>query len=108
MDGLSISNLNNQIQSTESFKESLSKSSQVKTNGAGGESFVDTLKQAINTVDGLQKDADVKMQQLATGKSQNIHDTMIAAEKADLALRLMLQVRNKIVDAYQEIMKMQV
>jgi flagellar hook-basal body complex protein FliE len=48
------------------------------------------------------------MQELATGKSNNIHETMIAAEKADLSLRLMVQVRNKIIEAYQEVMKMQV
>ena len=73
-----------------------------------GESFADSLKKAVNTVDSLQKDADVKMQELATGKSQNIHETMIAAEKADIALKLMVQVRNKIIDAYQEIIRMQV
>ena len=48
------------------------------------------------------------MQKLATGKAESIPDVMIAAEKADIALRLMLQVRNKVIDAYQEIMKMQV
>ncbi len=76
--------------------------------GVPGESFAATLKNAVNTVDSLQKAADVKMQELATGKSQNIHETMIAAEKADIALKLMVQVRNKIIEAYQEIMKMQV
>ncbi len=75
---------------------------------AAGDSFADSLKKAVNTVDALQKDADIKMQDLATGKSQNIHETMIAAEKADIALKLMVQVRNKIIDAYQEIMRMQV
>lgn len=85
---------------TKSFKESNST--------IAGESFADSLKKAVNTVDSLQKDADVKMQELATGKSQNIHETMIAAEKADIALKLMVQVRNKIIDAYQEIMRMQV
>lgn len=73
-----------------------------------GASFSDTLKDAIQSVNQLQKDSDVKTQNLATGKSENLHETMIAAEKADIALRLMVQVRNKIIDAYQEVMKMQV
>ncbi len=73
-----------------------------------GKSFADTLKDSIQQVNQLQKDADVKMQQLATGKTDNIQDVMIAAEKADIGLRLMMQVRNKIMDGYQEIMKMQV
>ncbi len=76
------------------------------TTGEG--SFVNTLKEAINSVDQLQKDSDIKMQQLATGQNNNIHETMVAAEKADIALRLMVQVRNKMIEAYQEIMRMQV
>ena len=55
-----------------------------------------------------KKTADQKIEDLATGKSSNLHETMIAVEKADIALRLMVQVRNKMIDAYQEVMKMQV
>ena len=73
-----------------------------------GASFEATLSNAIGKVNELQKDADVKAEQLATGKTDNIADVMIATEKADIALKLMMQVRNKIIDAYQEIMKMQV
>lgn len=97
------SDINELRKSTTSESKSFKDSSSVS-----GESFADSLKKAVNTVDSLQKDADVKMQELATGKSQNIHETMIAAEKADIALKLMVQVRNKIIDAYQEIMRMQV
>jgi flagellar hook-basal body complex protein FliE len=71
-------------------------------------SFAATLKDAVGQVNTLQKESDHKMQELATGKSQNIHETMIAAEKADIALRLMVQVRNKMIEAYQEMMRMQV
>jgi len=82
----------------------------LQANGStsNSKSFAETLKDSIQQVNQLQKDADVKMQQLATGKTDNIQDVMIAAEKADIGLRLMMQVRNKIVDAYQEVMKMQV
>jgi flagellar hook-basal body complex protein FliE len=48
------------------------------------------------------------MEDLATGKAKSIPDVMIAAEKADIGLKLMMQVRNKVIEAYQEIMKMQV
>lgn len=71
-------------------------------------SFADTLKTAINNVNQLQKSSDKAAQDLATGRTDNVADVMIAAEKADIALRVMVQVRNKIIDAYQEIMKMQV
>ena len=71
-------------------------------------SFADTLKEAVDNVNALQKQADVKMQELATGKTSNIPEVMMAAEKADIALRMMVQVRNKVIEAYQEVMKMQV
>lgn len=71
-------------------------------------SFADTLQEAINNVNQLQKTADRAAQDLATGRTDNVAEVMIAAEKADVALKVMVQVRNKIIDAYQEIMKMQV
>lgn len=76
--------------------------------GGDGKSFADTLKDAVGTVNTLQKASDAKMQELATGKTSNIPEVMMAAEKADIALRMMVQVRNKIIEAYQEVMKMQV
>jgi flagellar hook-basal body complex protein FliE len=78
------------------------------TNSSVGKSFSDTLNDALNNVNALQKNSDKAMQDLSTGKTDNIPEVMIAAEKADLALKLMVQVRNKIIDAYQEVMKMQV
>lgn len=71
-------------------------------------SFADTLNDAIGAVDELQKTSDKAAQNLATGRTDNVADVMIASEKADIALKLMVQVRNKIIDAYQEVMKMQV
>lgn len=73
-----------------------------------GKSFADTLKDAVQGVNQLQKESDVGMQNLATGKTDNVADVMIAAEKADIALRVMVQVRNKVIDAYNEVMRMQV
>ncbi len=71
-------------------------------------SFADTLKQAIGSVNTMQLSADKAAQELATGRTDNVADVMVATEKADIALKLMVQVRNKIIDAYQEVMKMQV
>lgn len=76
--------------------------------GNSGPSFAETLKNAVNSVNEMQKQSDVGMQKLATGKSDNLHEVMIAAEKADIALKLMVQMRNKMIEAYQDIMKMQV
>jgi flagellar hook-basal body complex protein FliE len=71
-------------------------------------SFANQLKEAIQKVDNLQKEADKAVSELALGGTKNMHDTMIALEKANLSLQLMLQVKDKIVSAYEEIMRMQV
>lgn len=78
-----------------------------KTAGAATP-FDDVLTAAVQHVNGLQTQANQSIQSLAGDGSGNIHETMIAMEKADLSFRLMLQIRNKVVDAYQEVMRMQV
>lgn len=112
MDGLTISNADNLIESGQTLGEirnnKLRENATIAENESGQKSFADTLKDAVQSVNQLQKDSDVQMQKLATGQAKSIPDVMIAAEKADIAMRLMLQVRNKIIDAYQEVMKMQV
>lgn len=111
MDGLTISNSENLIQSGQTLRESRNdgiKRDVVGINEPGQKSFGDTLKDAVNSVNEMQQTADRKMEDLATGKAKSIPDVMIAAEKADIALKLMVQVRNKVIEAYQEIMKMQV
>lgn len=70
--------------------------------------FGNVLKQSIDEVNRLQHEADQAITALATGESVSVHDTMIAMEKADVSFRLMMEVRNKIVEAYQEILRTQV
>lgn len=71
-----------------------------------GAGFMDTLRTTINQVDELRTDAQSKVGDLLRGDGQDIHSAMIAVEKADLAFQLMVQVRNKIVQAYQEVSRM--
>jgi len=70
--------------------------------------FMDTLKASLSQVNDLQKEADRAVTDLALGKDQEIHQTMIAVEKADVSFQLMMQVRNKILTAYEEISRMQI
>ena len=70
---------------------------------ATGPDFLNTLRSAVEQVSQLQSEADAKVGGMFTGDGQDVHSTMIAVEKADLAFELMVQVRNKIVSAYQEI-----
>lgn len=76
--------------------------------GSSTQSFGDFLANSIAKVNGLQQDANVAMQRLASGESQNLHETLLAVERADIAFKQMNQIRLKVIDAYKEIMKMQV
>ena len=77
-----------------------------KAGAAEDVSFGDMLKNKIDQVDQLQKAADTATTEFATGKSRNLHEAVLALEMADTSLRMMVTVRNKALEAYQEIMKM--
>lgn len=72
-----------------------------------GGSFLASLQDAVGRLNETQAQADTSVQNLLTGRTNNIHETMIALQKADVSFQVMLQVRNKVVSAYEEIMRMQ-
>ena len=74
--------------------------------GAGG-GFGDFLKDAIDQVNNLETESSGQLEKFLDDKT-DLHTVMMALEKADLSFQVMMQVRNKIVQAYQEIMKTQV
>jgi flagellar hook-basal body complex protein FliE len=74
---------------------------------AGGQGFSDVLKNAVSQVDSLNDSAASQVSNLLQNGNGNMNDVMIAVEKADVSFQLMMQVRNKIVSAYQDIEKMQ-
>jgi flagellar hook-basal body complex protein FliE len=71
-------------------------------------SFSDLLAKSLNDVNKLQITADNAINEIATGKMDNIQDAVMAIEKADISMRLLLEVKNKAVQAYNQIMNMQV
>jgi len=71
-------------------------------------SFGDVLKDSIKKVGEIEKEADQEVQKLVTMESGDIVNTMMAIEKADMSFQMMMLVRNKIISAYEEIMRMQV
>ncbi len=74
----------------------------------GAKSFKDTLSEAVGEVQRLQNEADSTVNKLVSGEIKDVTDAMVAVEKADIAFQSMTAVRNKIVAAYEEIMRMQV
>lgn len=69
--------------------------------------FSDIFKEAISNANNLKKDADLKTADFIAGKTDNIHEVMIAAQKSDISMSFVLEVRNKIMEAYQEFSRMQ-
>jgi flagellar hook-basal body complex protein FliE len=70
--------------------------------------FGQLFKQSLEKVNAAQQKSDMLTDKLVTGEVKDVHEVMIAAQKASLSLQLTLQVRNKVVEAYQEVMRMQV
>lgn len=82
---------------------------QSKENAAGPlESFGDYLEKALDDLNSLQNQADSMVTRLAAGEPVELHQVALAVEQSSLAFQLALQVRNKLVEAYQEVMRMQV
>ena len=73
-----------------------------------GGSFADMITDAINSVDQAQKTADQNVQDVVMGKSDNIHEVMISMQKAQLSFQMMTEMRNKVVETYQELSRMQI
>ncbi len=75
---------------------------------AGGANFADMLQDQLNTVNELQRDAKEAIEDFMTGRRNDVESVMIATEKADTAFRLLLQVRNKVMAAYDELKQIRV
>jgi flagellar hook-basal body complex protein FliE len=70
--------------------------------------FKDTLKEALSGVNGAQLDASGLVNRIVAGEEVDLHEVMISAEEASVAFELLMEIRNKLLEGYQEIMRMQV
>ncbi|MBX9703810.1 MAG: flagellar hook-basal body complex protein FliE [Silvanigrellaceae bacterium] len=74
----------------------------------GKTQFLDMMNKAIQEVNQGVKEGEKASMDLAAGKTSNIHETMLAVTKAELGFNMLVQMRNKVIEAYQEVMRMQV
>lgn len=70
--------------------------------------FGNFLKGAVSEVNQLHHEANQAVEALTAGRSQDVHNTMIALQKADVSFQLLMQIRNKVVSAYETVMRMQI
>lgn len=89
----------------ENHSPAVFQSSKPDKSGGAGE-FGKAIKAAINNVSSLEKDADKSVTALLQGRT-DVHETMIALQKADISMRMLLTVRSKVMEAYRDIMHMQ-
>jgi flagellar hook-basal body complex protein FliE len=93
----------------EGFNDLLPKSTQLQKNkGIGGESFGSTISELINDVNNSQVESQNTIQDFVSGKGVEIHEVMIAGEKAKTNLDLLMEIRNKAVDMFKELTRMPV
>ena len=78
------------------------------TSGDGQVSFKDVLLKNLNEVNQLQEDADQKLQDFVSGKTQNLGEVISASQKAGLAFSMLTQIRNKLQDAYDEVKNLRI
>jgi flagellar hook-basal body complex protein FliE len=101
---LKLSGINvNDLNTISKFEEDLG-----KVEGEKRTPFSQYLKGAMEKVNELQLDSQRYKELLAVGEVDNLHDVAISAEKANISLQLVLGIRNKVVEAYREIMRMQI
>ena len=79
----------------------------IRQPSSGRSEFFSTLENAMDKVQDMQSSADQQVASVLQGNGQDLHSAMVAVEKADLTFQMMMQVRNKIVQAYQTISQMQ-
>lgn len=73
----------------------------------GGGDFADMLKQALQEVNEAQATSEVEARKLMTGDGADMHSAILAVQKADVSFQMMMAVRSKLIDAYREVMRMQ-
>lgn len=78
------------------------------TENSGESSFSDMLKKSLEAVNEAQLNSDRLTNALAAGQNVELHDVMIAAQKASILLEATVEFRNKVIEAYQEVMRMQI
>ena len=76
--------------------------------GGGSGAFQDVLSSAIQKVESIGQNASLSVERFLAGEGEELHTTILATQQAELSFDLFLQARNKVVSAYQEIMRMQV
>jgi flagellar hook-basal body complex protein FliE len=83
---------------------------QSKIQGIGvpkeGPSFKETLNSFLQDVNGLQNKADESIKKMAAGEINDVHQVMESVEEANVAFNMMMEIRNKVMDAYQEVMRL--
>lgn len=75
---------------------------------AGGPSFADTLSRVVNDTQGMQEDASALIGRFVRGEPVELHQVMAASEEAGIALEFLVEMRNKVTDAYRTVMNMQI
>lgn len=96
----------NALRQTEGLKDRFDAPPQIQPNRPDAPKFEDTLKGFLKDVNQMQNTADESIQKMVAGEIKDVHQVMLAAGEAKVAFNLMLEIRNKTMEAYNELIKM--
>lgn len=82
--------------------------SSIQKESSSGETFGQILAESIRQVNNLESQADDAIKNLVVGGAGNVHETLVALQRAEISMRMLVEVRSKVISAYQEVMRMQV
>jgi flagellar hook-basal body complex protein FliE len=104
-----MADLNNTIRNIDTLNDPMQVGKKKSViNASEAPSFNDTLRGFIKDVNHMQNHADKSIEKMVAGEITDVHQVMVAVEEANTAFSLMMELRNKMLDAYQEVMRMQV
>lgn len=90
------------------FQSNVASSTSATTPYEAQKNFASVLKDSIEKVNQAQNQSDVMTEKLARGENVDLHQVMIASQKASITMSATIEIRNKVIEAYQEVMRMQV
>ena len=104
-----MADLENTLRSIDKLNDPLKKGAQKTVrNAEEAPSFSETMQKFLKDVNHMQNHADRSIEKMVAGEITDVHQVMVAVEEANTAFSLMMELRNKMLDAYQEVMRMQV
>lgn len=101
-----MDNIETKLASIQALRREFPSEKRISVGASAFDSFADALKQLITSVERLDREAETAIEKMLTGEPIELHKVMLAVERANLAFQVLIAIRNRLLEAYQELMRM--